>query len=829
MYQKILTKGQDYFNATATTVRTFVANKWEMWQELSRKEQAIMAAKVAGLGATVGFILVLILFLAVLFGAFGRLPNATALQKVYRPIASEVYSSDGKLLGKYYVENRTNVSYSDLPSHLIDALVATEDVRFYNHNGVDIRSLFRVFFKTLLLQRDSSGGGSTISQQLAKNLFKRQYHGLLTMPVNKIREMIIATRLERVYDKQDILTLYLNTVSFGEDVYGIDVATQRFFKSEPRNIPIESAAVLVGMLKAPTSYNPRLNITQATNRRNVVMHQMVKYDYLDEAVYDSLKMLPIALDYEYISPSDGLAPYFRQSIRGELKEWCKENKNADGDPYNLYTDGLKIYTTIHSDMQRMAEEATLEHLASLQKTFDQHWKSRKLWTEEDKIIQREIKNSQRYQLLKEAGFSEDSIMLNFKQPVTMQVYSHQGQEEKIMSPLDSVIYYQSFLQPGFIAMEPSTGYIRAWVGGSNHHKFQYDHVKSKRQVGSTFKPIVYAAALQEGVEPCTYFPNRLVTYTEYQNWKPENSDGKYGGEYTMVGGLMNSVNTIAVQLIMEAGLESVIYLAEEMGVKNEIPAVPAIALGAADLSLLEMINVYGTFANRGKAVTPKYLVRIEDQKGMVLEDFLKEEKEPKEVLTEEEADMMTYMLRHVVDSGTAKRLRFTYGLYNQIAGKTGTTQNQTDGWFIGYTPNLVAGAWVGGDQRKVRFRSVGLGQGANMALPIWGKFMQKVYQHPEFKGMRNDTFPGLGEELAYYMDCKPYREEWDTLAVDLDLEPLPPLDSGLQEVLDVFIKNQKVKKESRQSERIRKRNERVKKRREKKKNKKKNGGLFGNE
>ncbi|MEL6134217.1 MAG: transglycosylase domain-containing protein, partial [Bacteroidota bacterium] len=489
-----------------------------------------------GVGITSLFLLILLIY----WGAFGKIPTVGDLRNIENSLASEVYSADETLLGKYYFVNRTTVDFRDISPFLINALVATEDARFFEHKGVDSRSLLRVIVKSILLQNDNAGGGSTISQQLAKNLFPRKSFSLFSLPINKVREMFIARRLEQLYSKEEILELYLNTVPFGESVYGIGAATQRFFSTTPQNILQQDAAVLVGMLKATTYYNPRRYPDRATGRRNVVLSQMVKYGYLAEAKAQDLKELPLELKYKNVTRKDGQAPYFRQHIAKEVKKLLASYRKDDDTEWNIYRDGLKIYTTLDPRMQRYAEEAVEIHMASLQKSFDQHWKDRKLWEENDKAIIRAMKQSPRYQGLKRQGLSESQIMEEFKRPVKMSIWSWQGEKVQEISPLDSILYYKSFLQAGLMAMDPETGAIRAWVGGINFEHFKYDHVTANRQVGSTFKPFVYAAGIEKGLDPCAYIPNQKVSYPKYNNWSPGNSDGKYEGYYSMMGGLVNS-------------------------------------------------------------------------------------------------------------------------------------------------------------------------------------------------------------------------------------------------------------------------------------------------
>ena len=697
------------------------------------------------------------LYFILFVGIIGSIPDQKTLKSIENSTASRIYSSDGVILGKYFIEDRTNIEYTDLSSDLVHALIATEDNRFYEHNGVDTKGLLRVLFKTILMGDASSGGGSTLSQQLAKNLFPRGSYWFLTMPYNKLKEAIIATKLEKVFTKEEIITLYFNTVSFGDNAFGVASASRRFFSSSPSKLKIQEAATLVGMLKATTSYNPRRNPEKSKRRRNVVLDQMVKYGYLESSKADSIKALPLKLKFSQATHSDGLAPYFREHLRQRLIRWCAEHTKSDGSNYNVYTDGLKIYTTINSRMQKYAEQAVVAHMKVLQKSFFQHWGSTKPWGANSNVIEMAVQRSQRYQRLKEKGYSEEEIDKVFDTPISMKVFSWNGELQKKMSPRDSVKYYQYYLQAGFMAMTPSNGHIKAWVGGINHKYFQYDHINinAKRQVGSTFKPIVYAAALEQGISPCEYFPNEKVVYGKYEDWSPRNSNEQYGGKYSMQGGLTNSINTVSAQVIMKAGIGNAIGLAKKMGIKSPLEAVPSLSLGSADISLYEMVGAYGTFANRGNYIEPTYLLRIEDNDGNIIATF-EEEQEKVNALSPENNFMMVRMLQNVVNYGTASRLRSQYGLKIPMAGKTGTTQGHADGWFIGFTPSLVAGAWVGADDRRVHFRSLDMGQGAAMALPIWGKFIAKVYGDQTFAKFKSKSFAAPSQEILNAMSCEEF-------------------------------------------------------------------------
>ncbi|TKG95551.1 penicillin-binding protein [Puteibacter caeruleilacunae] len=709
----------------------------------------------------VGFILTGFFVLTVFWEFWGPVPSKDELRKVKTATASEIISGDGKTLGRLYIKNRTNVPIDKISPFVIKALIPTEDVRFFEHQGVDQRSLLRVFFKTLLMGNRSSGGGSTLSQQLAKNIYPRKNYGPMTMPAAKFREAIIATRMEKIYTKEEILNLYLNTVPFGEDTYGIESGAQRFFSKHAIDLKIEEAAVLVGMLKAPTSYNPRLFPERSTQRRNVVLSQMAKYDLITEKKAKELMLLPIKLKYNRLTHSDGPAPYLREKIRLEIAEWLKTHPKADGTHYNLYTDGLKIYTTIDSRLQSYAETAMKSHMTSLQQTFNKHWASRDPWGKNTKPLDAAIKRSTRYRRLKAAGKSEAEIKKIFNTPVQTKIFTWYGEKEVKLSPRDSVRHYLKRLNTGVLSMNPKTGKILAWVGGTNHHFFKYDHVTSKRQVGSVFKPLVYLSALESGYSPYEYYKNERKVYREFNNWSPENAENHYTGYYSMEGALAESVNTVAVDMIFKAGVEQTVDLANNMGITSELPEYPSLALGTANISLLDMVKAYSVMANRGKKVAPYYLVKITDAKGKLIHDFTENNPRPEQVVDQQYADIINHMLRSVVNDGTGRSLRRIYKLDNDIAGKTGTTQNHADGWFIGYSPNLVTGVWVGGEDMSVHFRSITYGQGAYMALPIYGKYLGMINRNKAFRSIRYDHFPSLPYGVVAQLNIPHYRENQD--------------------------------------------------------------------
>ncbi|MCY1633615.1 penicillin-binding protein 1A [Marinifilum sp. D737] len=673
-----------------------------------------------------------LLFSTVYLGFWGKLPDYYTLRNIKNADASEIYSEDGAILGRVYAENRTNVNFKDISPNVINSLIATEDARFYEHQGVDQRSMLRVLVKSLIMRDRSSGGGSTLSQQLAKNLYPRKRFGALTMPVNKIREAITASRLEKIYSKKEILQLYLNTVSFGENVFGIESASRQFFSKPASALKTHECAVLIGMLKAPTYYNPRLHPERSKQRRNVVLNQMAKYEYISEVQSKQLKALPLGLRYNNQASKSGLAPYLREKIRIEANKILADFPKDDGSYYDIYRDGLKITTTLDSKLQAYAEQSVSEHLKRLQDLFYKHWGSSKPWDNKKDILTDAKRRSDRYKKLKKTGKSEQEINKIFNKKIDMKIFTWSGEKEVNMSPNDSIKHYVQLLNTGFLAMEPHSGKIKAWVGGIDFNHFKYDHVTAKRQVGSVFKPVVFSAALEEGVSPFVYLPNERKVYEEYDNWSPRNADNKYEGSYSMEGALAESVNTIAVDVLLQTGIRDAIVLAEEMGVDSNLPKVPSLALGTANISLFEMIQVYATLANRGVHVDPYYLVKIEDKNGNLIADLSKQRDENRFVLSPQNADIINHMLQAVVNSGTGKTLRNVYKLEGDLAGKTGTTNSHADGWYIGYNSNLVAGAWVGADDMRVHFRSLTLGQGASMALPIYGKFMHKLSRNRKF-------------------------------------------------------------------------------------------------
>ena len=707
-----------------------------------------------------GILLLSLFFLVVYLGATGPVPSKGQLQKITNPVASEVFSEDGKLLGRYYIQNRSNVSFHEISPNVINALVATEDARFYEHKGIDEVALLRVFVKSILLQNRSAGGGSTLSQQIAKNLYPRKNFSIFTLPVNKLREAIIAYRLEKIYSKDEILTFYLNTVPFAENTYGIETASERFFSKKPSQLKVNEAAVIVGMLKANTTYNPRTHPDRALKRRNVVIEQMVRYSYITKAEGDFYKAEPLGIKYKVISYNQGPAPYFVEKLRPQLLKWCEENPKPDGTPYNLYTDGLKIQTTINYKLQRYAELSVKGHMKQLQRVFDNHWKGRDPWGQDIGVVARAKDRSEKYRLLKANGVSEEGIDNKFKAKKQTAVFTWDGVKRKNISALDSIKHYLKFLNTGMLSISPNTGHVKAYIGGIDFRYFKYDHTTSERQVGSTFKPIIYLAALEDGIEPTQYFSNEKKIYEGYDGWSPRNSHDNYEGYYSMEGALSESINTVAVEVLMETGVNDAVRTARKLGITSNLPKYPSLALGVASISLEEMVCAYAAIANGGYQIKPYYLVSISDAEGNILEEFENVQEEEPELGTEN-CRLVTHMLKSVVTTGTGSIMKTIYGIDSDFAGKTGTTQNHSDGWFIGMSPNLVTGVWVGAQDPAVHFRTITYGQGGYMALPIVGKYYDKIYKDPSFKDWKALKFSPLSEEMLAKIDVPPYKEYLD--------------------------------------------------------------------
>lgn len=732
-----------------------------------------------------GILAVILLFLLASWGFLGEMPDHTRLENPETNLATEIISSDGKTLGKFYFnDNRTPVAFDDLPKHLVDALIATEDIRFYEHSGIDGRGVLRAF-------AGRGGGASTISQQLAKQLFTNQVsRNKFQRGLQKVREWIIAIRLERQYTKEEIIAQYFNIYDFGNYGDGIRSAARIYFGKEPKELDLKESAMLVGMFKNSSLYNPRShrNPIGTRNRRNVVLAQMYKYDFISEKVKDSLQKTELDLRYTPESHDQGIATYFREYLRSFMKDWVNQEKNRkpDGSKYDINSDGLKVFTTIDSRMQKYAEDAVALHMPRLQAEFDNQNTLKRNPTapfleldqsEITKLLNDGMKRGERWRILKEQGKSDKEIVASFNKPIEMRVFKwidgKVGEVDTVMKPIDSMRYYKSFLRTGMMSMDPQTGHVKAWVGGMDYKHFKYDMVKQgKRQVGSTFKPFVYATAIDQlQLSPCDSFPRTPITieankFGNPEPWTTKNSDGNYSGKQTLKDALASSTNTVTARLMNEVGPQPVVEMAKKLGIEQDILPVPAIALGTPDISVYEMVAAYSTFANKGVYNKPVLVTRIEDKNGTVLYQFTPESKD---VLSEEVAYVTVNLMEGVTQAGSGRRLRhqgydkwnavykeiitgYPYELTNPIAGKTGTTQNQSDGWFMGMVPNLVTGVWVGAEDRAAHFSSISYGQGASMALPIWGLYMKSCYADESL-----DVSTGNFEkpsDLSINVDCK---------------------------------------------------------------------------
>lgn len=711
---------------------------------------------------------IFILFYGIVNEWFGKMPTFEELENPETNLASQIYSADGVLLGSYYVENRSNVHFSELSPYLVNALMAIEDIRFVEHSGIDQRALFRVAYG--LFTGNQKGGGSTLTQQLAKNLFPRGEN--LSKPklvIRKFQEWVTATKLEYNYSKEEILAMYLNTVPYGSNAFGIKSATLTFFNKMPDELNIQEAALMAGIINAPTRFSPVRNPENAFKRRNLVLAKMAEYNFISQSVYDSIKYIPIDMShYSVMDHNRGQATYFREFLRSELQQWASQHQKADGTKYNIYRDGLRIYTTINSKMQQYAEDAVREHMSGdIQPAFFKHWKGQSnapfVFPDSDpkqeikKIMNQSIRRSDRYRVMKKEGYSSEQIEEVFNTPTRMRIFSWNGPVDTIMTPIDSIRYYKFFLQASLLSIDTRTGYIRAYVGGNDYRFFKYDHVtQAHRQVGSTFKPFLYTLAMQEGeYSPCSKIPNIPYSVELYDGtfWEPKNSDkNKVGEEVTLKWALANSNNWISAYLIKRFSPQAVVQMARKMGVKSPIEPVPAICLGVSDLTLYEMVGAMNTYANQGVYVKPTFITKIEDKNGNVIERFVPERTE---ALDETTAYKMLELMKGVVESGTGIRLRYKYKFTNPIAGKTGTTQNQSDGWFMGITPDLTTGVWVGAEERSVHFRTLSLGQGANTALPIWALYMRKVYEDKTL-GISQGEFPKPLGDISIEFDCEKY-------------------------------------------------------------------------
>ncbi|MDR0371579.1 MAG: transglycosylase domain-containing protein [Prevotellaceae bacterium] len=717
---------------------------------------------------------VVVLFLLISKGAIGYLPPIDELQNPKNKYATEIYSSDLKIIGHYFQnkENRVGVDFNAISPNLINALIATEDVRFYDHSGVDGKALLRA-----LVYLGKAGGGSTITQQLAKLLYSPASESLIGRAMKKPIEWVIAVKLERLYTKEEIIAMYLNQFDFLNNAVGIKSAVQVYFNTTPDNLSIEQAATLVGMCKNPSLYNPVRFNARTRDRRNVVLKQMVKGDYITVEQYDSLKQLPLELNYQQVDHKLGLAPYFREYLRMMLSKkepnekdytdkerfradkvrwendplygFCSKNRKADGSPYNIYTDGLKIYTTIDSRMQQYAEEAVMEHMSELQKSFFKEKAGRgyapfERKAKDDEInrnMNRSMRNSERYRKLKQAGVTATQIEASFNEPVEMLVFSYKGLIDTIMSPLDSIRYNKHFLRCGFMSIDPLSGHVKAYVGGPNFEQFQYDMVsQGRRQIGSTVKPFLYTLAMEEGLQPCDSVKNQAITlYTESgTTWSPRNSRRERIGEVvSLKWALQTSNNWISAYLMSLFTPQSLVNLMHSFGITGQLDPVLSLALGPCEVSVEELVDAYTAYPNKGVRVEPLYVTRIEDNNGNVIKTFTPQ---MHEIFSEEASYKMLDMLKAVVDGGGSGRIRFRYGITAQMGAKTGTTNDNADGWFVGFTPSLVSGVWVGGEDRSIHFDTMAEGQGANMALPIWAIYMKKVFEDKKLGYFQSELF-----------------------------------------------------------------------------------------
>lgn len=719
------------------------------------------------------WILVFLFFTFLSLGWLGKMPSFEQLENPHSNQATEVYSADGELLGLIGIENRSDVTYDEISPNVINALIATEDVRFYHHSGIDARSLARVFFKTLVGRHNSSGGGSTITQQLAKNLFtlegRRNAKSIFGTIYYKFKEWVVAVKLEHTYSKQEILAMYLNTVDFGSNAFGIKTAAKTFFDKSPSELTVPESAVLIGLLKAPTAYSPHLHPDKSMERRNTVLHQMKRYDYLTEEEYNEMCQQPIDMShYTPQSHNEGLATYLREYIRSYMKDWCKHHRKQDGENYDVHKDGLKIYTTIDSRMQAYAEAAVKKHMSEvIQPAFDRELKRRKgdpfdniTPEQKNKLLTQAMKQSDRYYWMHRDGKSDKEIRQVFNEKVPMRVFTWQGNKDTVMSPWDSLLYYKKFINVGMVSVEPGTGYVKAYVGGINYRYFKYDNVQSLRQVGSTFKPFVYTMALQDlGMYPCTEVPNSEVCFETWNgpDWCPKNSTKEREDEMvTLKWALAHSVNWVSAYLMKQGSPEQVISIARKMGVTSPIDPVPAICVGTPEITVMEMAGAMATYANKGEYVEPIFITQITDKKGIVLDRFVPERHT---AINDVTAYMMIDLMKGVVHSGTGVRLNYKYHLNEfstAIAGKTGTTQNNSDCWFVGITPTLATAIWTGGEVRSIHFRNMTYGQGASQALPIFGHFMRSVYQDKKLHFYRGDfELPSEPVEL----DCDKFNQE----------------------------------------------------------------------
>ncbi|WP_345948563.1 transglycosylase domain-containing protein [Mucilaginibacter sp. PAMB04274] len=719
------------------------------------------------LGCLAFFILIIAL---TAFGVFGPLPSFRDLENPKSNQASEIMSSDKKILGKYYVQNRSNVSYSQISPNVIHALVATEDNRFYNHSGIDFGRAFTIIFYNLIGKKQ---GGSTITQQLALNLFSERSHDRLTRIRQKLQEWVIAVRLERNYTKEEIITMYLNTVDFGAyNTFGISSAAATYFNTTPDKLTPDQAALLIGMVNGPGIYSPIRHPENAITRRNFVLRRMTEEGYLSDGQAEEYKSKSLGLNFHPSDHNEGLATYFRSVLKKDVQRILNEQDlhKSDGTPYDLDRDGLKIYTTLNYTMQQYAEEAQKEYMKQLQQQFNQHWRGRSLWKsvpDFGMLMDQGMKRSDRYKSLKQQGKSDEEIRQDFNTPTSMNLFTWHGNIDTTMKPVDSVVYCKMLLRNAMMSMDPTTGYVKAWVGGINYEHFKYDQVKmGTRQVGSTAKPFTYSVAIENGFSPCMQVNNVPDTIYNYgKPWAPgSNPSETVHGMITLRKALARSQNWVTAHVMKEVTPQPVADLIKKMGVTSNVPAYPSICLGTFDASLYDMTGAYGVFANEGLWTEPTYLLRIEDKNGNLLYDH---KARVVQAMNPQTAYVMTYMLKGVVDEGTGWRLRSKYGLRNPIGGKTGTTQNNSDGWFIGITPQLVTGVWTGCEDRAIHFRSTNLGEGANSALPVFALYMKKIYANPSLGIKQNIDFAQPKSGINVTLDCNAYgQQQQETAEVD---------------------------------------------------------------
>jgi len=751
------------FSKTGTFLRNMPTSfkNWfkELYHNKGKRNKTFRAAfKWIMISASVVILLIAILFITVLAGGFGKLPTKRELAAVENHLSSEILAMDGKLLGKYFIYDRSHARLDQISKHVIDCLIATEDARFYNHNGIDLWSLGRVIIKSILLGRESSGGGSTISQQLAKNLFTRSQNGLLSMPVNKAREMIIARRLERIYSKEEILYLYLNTVPFGENVYGISAASLRFFNKNPGDLNIEEAAVLIGKLKATTFFNPRTQPESATNRRNIVLGQLARYDYITREAADSLKQIPLKIDYNPMTHNQGPAPYFRETLRLQVTRLIDDYNLRNATDYNIYTDGLKIYTTIDYNLQLQAEAALKNQLSRQQKVMDTYYRNVSRQPARA-LLQTLMRSSQRYKSLQSQGIQTQEIRENFNRKTPIDLFSWQGPKRLEITPMDSIFMMQKVLHGSMVSIDPDNGYVKAWVGGNDFRFFQFDHVLAKRQPGSSFKPFVYATALEQGFSPCEYVSNQQRVYEDYDDWNPANARGEYEGYYSMAGALANSINTVTAWYMDQVGPDAVAQTAMRCGIRSYLQAVPSLALGTSPVSLLELTASYSAFINSGRLLEPVWLLKIEDKNGKIIYERKGQGYLSNPVIDPSIALITRSFLQAAADSGTAHSLRYAHQLTADIAGKTGTTQNGADTWFVGFSTGLITGVWTGVENpgfAQIYKTPVNSG---NSAVPLWGDYYGRISRSSATRKYVQGSFPTIPDSLANSLNCKMFLAE----------------------------------------------------------------------